>query len=481
MLVVMLGGCKDESNAGDAAAQEVAGEEAGASTQSADERDEIGSSASAADETSGETTSSAADGDPPDAGNTRSTETATDESAGIDDTATNATTADGGELPASQPRDAAAPHSGDPGDGGSDSGVLGRDSRDDASAPPDGRVPIRVDGVILIDDGEDGDNRTADGPFAGFWYTDDQRTQCVDDEMPRGDVNPVPESRGGPIFTMTSYEDEGVSPPPTETGDDNRYAMRFWGGDEYVYAAAMAVTLNEAEGAAEPIDLQAMGIDGLRFWARAAEVTTVSVGLSDPSSEPVGGLCVPQEYPECDPEGCYDHPATRINVDEQWRLFELPLAYFRREGWGTYVEGATVPFNLDPTAVYRLSFTNLLDAPFDLWIDDVAFTLQYARGPECALPPVTSITCNVLEPGDARLDDLCFEPSTWEGQWEPPPDADASEACPPPEIVLPSRPTRIGYDCIDIPVEICDGAGVEQSNGECCYRGIMQEVAVCCE
>jgi hypothetical protein len=252
--------------------------------------------------------------------------------------------------------------------------ACGATTRDDNSGSRD------IDGVALIDNGEDGNNTVLEDElkYVGYWYTYDDKMEC-DNDNPTGETMPLPAPSGGDEFTMTAYAAVGQMGPPEDVPPGNAYGIRLKGGGHNLWGAGVGVGLNNQSGALTPFDLTAAGVTGVRFWIKNAvpgSPIDVNVRISDKYSDPGQGLCIPRDEETCSTQGCHDSPtATVEGVTDEWTLKELPLSMFKREGWGLHEEGVTAPTDLDPTAAIQLQFAVPVADQFEIWIDNVGFIL----------------------------------------------------------------------------------------------------------
>lgn len=248
-----------------------------------------------------------------------------------------------------------------------------------------------IPGVVLIDDGEDKDNRTLQGrpDMQGFWYTFDDRCECDNPDPAQGTVEPLPEMLGGYPLQMTSYVAGGIPAAPLEgTQSDNHFGLQVTGGGHLLFGGGVGVALANFAGSPSSFDLAAMGWRSLRFQMRngltASSPQVVEVLITDSYSEPQGEKCIERpvtESPclgnygtECSPNGCFDAPRVTVTSTSEWQTFELPLTEFVREGIGLYEGDVVAPQSLDLTTAYQVQFRVPAGTPqFDLWIDNVGF------------------------------------------------------------------------------------------------------------
>lgn len=281
-----------------------------------------------------------------------------------------------------------------------------------------------IPGVVLIEDAEDGDAtlmQDAEAEILGYWYTYDDRQECVHPDFTSNPPNTVacgsescaasgddaktqpPTRPYGGDFTTAKYADHGETAPMPE-GDQksNEFGIRVTGGNNTYFGAGVGVALNNP-GTPAAYDLAAHGFTGIRFLAKSGtpgQALKLRVKIKDAFSEPLGGKCnVRQNVCDasgcqccdeagmnCDvnlPQGCHDDPiapAARTAATDTWQLYEIPFSEFVREDWGTHKAGQEPPSTaLDTTAAYQLQFQVQTDAtpattplaPFVLWIDNI--------------------------------------------------------------------------------------------------------------
>lgn len=189
-----------------------------------------------------------------------------------------------------------------------------------------------------IEDAEDGNNQvlTQDGRN-GYIYT------YVDSEG--SSVNPA----GGAVFTMTPGGANG-----------SQQALRIQGqlAKANVVYAAMGLNFTDPRG---PYD--ASKYKGISFFAKKGPGTAshVRVKLPDKNTDPEGGVC----------GACSNDFGMRLTLTEEWQRFIVPFSALRQEsGWGN-----PRPRTVESEAVFALQFqVNEKGRPFDVWIDDLAFT-----------------------------------------------------------------------------------------------------------
>lgn len=311
----------------------------------------------------------------------------------------------------------------------------------DATRAPEAETPARdleqALGVILIENGEDGDATLLpdeEVAIVGYWYSYDDRQECVHPDFgdmltapcgseacaaSGGDTPTDPPTRPyGGDFTTKKYADAStVAAPPEGEQKANEGGIRLTGGGETYFGAGVGVALNNP-GTLQPYDLTAKGFTGIRFVAKSGDGNPIKlrVKIKDAFSEPAGGNCDVRQNvcgaagcECCDeagttcednlPQGCHDDPmapaADTAVTSGEWKLFEIPFSAFVREGWGTHEKGMAPPSSaLDPTQAYQVQFQVQTDAtpatmplaPFDLWLDNIGFMTGEPAPPPTGTP-----------------------------------------------------------------------------------------------
>jgi endoglucanase len=113
---------------------------------------------------------------------------------------------------------------------------------------------------------------------------------------------------------------------------------------------------------------------GISFYARRSAGTSarVRVSVSDWNTDSDGGVCTK----------CFNYFGQEIELSETWTRYTLPFESLRQlPGWGV-----PRPRQIDPSRIFQMMF-GVLDrgAPFDVWLDDVAFM---ERTPPPSAPPL---------------------------------------------------------------------------------------------
>ena len=101
---------------------------------------------------------------------------------------------------------------------------------------------------------------------------------------------------------------------------------------------------------------------GISFYARRSPGTAarMRVSITDWNTDPDGGVCTE----------CFNHFGQEIVLSEAWTLYTLPFESLRQQPrWG-----APRPRQIDSSRIFFIVF-GMFDrsAPFDVWIDDLAF------------------------------------------------------------------------------------------------------------
>jgi endoglucanase len=177
----------------------------------------------------------------------------------------------------------------------------------------------------------------------------------------------VQDGRAGYVYTYSDPEGSTITPvggsqfsmsPGGANG--SQYALRMNGqlaSADVVYAA-MGMNFADPKG---PYD--ASKYQGLSFFAKKGPGSTskVRVKLPDKNTDPDGGVC----------GACSNDFGMSITVTEEWQRFIVPFGSLRQEsGWGN-----PRPRSVAVDALFAVQFAvNEKGKPFDIWVDDVAFT-----------------------------------------------------------------------------------------------------------
>ncbi len=120
---------------------------------------------------------------------------------------------------------------------------------------------------------------------------------------------------------------------------------------------------------------------GVTFFARRSPGTSarVRVHFPDWNTDPDGAIC----------RDCFNDFGADITVTEQWTQYSLRFESLEQlQGWGT-----PRPQRIDSSRLFGIQF-RVMDrgAPFDIWIDDVAFIESAPQPPttQAAAAPVSA-------------------------------------------------------------------------------------------
>lgn len=177
----------------------------------------------------------------------------------------------------------------------------------------------------------------------------------------------VQDGRSGYIYTYVDPEGSSIDPPGgapfvmTPGGaNGSQFALRINGqlATASVVYAAMGMNFVDPKG---PYD--ASKYQGISFLAKKGPGSTgkVRVKFPDRNTDPDGGVC----------GACSNDFGMPLTLSEEWQQFIVPFSALRQEpGWGN-----PRPRSLETEAVYAVQFqVNEKGKPFDIWVDDLAFT-----------------------------------------------------------------------------------------------------------
>jgi len=273
--------------------------------------------------------------------------------------------------------------------GGSSGGTMDDASlgTSDVSMSPDGtiRPGVGTDGALdapgsfadaLADGGapaEVGDARAivdvTDAPVP---------TESLIDDMEDGDEGIlIAAGRRGPWFVLNDGTPGAVQTPavamqftmtaiPGARGAST-YAAHTAGQGFMTYSAVFGFWLNKL-GSAFKQQYDASAYTGVTFWARlgasdsAALSRAIRVILPDHDTDPDGQVCTDAAA------GCFDHFGKNITLTPDWVKYTIRFSELQQSGFGF------APPGFDAAHMYGVEFSFPLAAPFDCWIDDIAFT-----------------------------------------------------------------------------------------------------------
>lgn len=193
----------------------------------------------------------------------------------------------------------------------------------------------------VFDDGEDNNNQVlVQEGRGGYWYT------YVDDT---GSTIDPPAGATGGIFSFAAGGYKGSA-----------YAARMKGNisNGSVVFAGMGANFTDPKG---PYDASKYG--GISFWAKRSPGTTPKVRfkIPDVATDPDGGVC----------SACYNDFGIELKLTEEWTQYIIPFTALKQErGWG-----APHPRLIDSSQIFAAQFqVNDKGKPYDIWVDDLAFT-----------------------------------------------------------------------------------------------------------
>jgi len=180
----------------------------------------------------------------------------------------------------------------------------------------------------------------------------------------------VQEGRGGYWYTYADSDGSTIDPPPGATGgifsfapggyNGSAYAARMKGSVSHANVVYAAMGANFTDPRA-PYDASKYG--GISFWAKRAPGTTAKVRfkIPDAATDPDGGMCT----------ACYNDFGINLTLTEEWQHYTVPFSALKQErGWGS-----PHPKSIDASQIFAFHFqVNDKGKPFDIWVDDIAFT-----------------------------------------------------------------------------------------------------------
>lgn len=177
----------------------------------------------------------------------------------------------------------------------------------------------------------------------------------------------VQDGRSGYIYTYVDPEGSSIDPPgggqfvmSPGGANGSQYALRINGqiANAPVVYAAMGMNFVDPKG---PYD--ASKYQGISFYAKKGPGSSskVRIKMPDKNTDPDGGVC----------GACSNDFGMPLTLTEEWQKFIVPFSALRQEsGWGN-----PRPRSLAAEAVYAVQFqVNEKGKPFDIWVDDLAFT-----------------------------------------------------------------------------------------------------------
>lgn len=136
---------------------------------------------------------------------------------------------------------------------------------------------------------------------------------------------------------------------------------------------------------------------GVRLRARGQGRVRLTLGDMENTPTSLGGTCKRAE------ESCYDRPGRWLNLEADWRTFEVPFCAMKPEGWSGVVEG------IDPASLVEVQFLLRDTEGTEVWLDDLTFYRRDADAPapSCDMPcPMDAVPSSAIiapEQSDAPL------------------------------------------------------------------------------
>jgi endoglucanase len=197
-----------------------------------------------------------------------------------------------------------------------------------------GSVSAAADG--LVDDFEDGNNRSAEvAGRGGWWYT--AADNAGSSISPQGNFTP---SDGG----------AGGSKKAAHVSGKTAAEQAAWG-------AVFGVGLVQDNGLYD-----ASKYAGVSFWAKASDKSgkTLRFKISDVSTHPAGNRCKEASG------GCWNHFGTEVSVTTEWKEYTIRFADLRQEeGWGDH------PPSLSVNQLISFDWSLPRGQEFDVWVDEI--------------------------------------------------------------------------------------------------------------
>lgn len=226
-------------------------------------------------------------------------------------------------------------------------------------------APIRANGESpLIDDFESEPGRIlANDGRAGFWFNYDDST------------------RG-------KYQREEVD--LTAFGGRGR-ALHVAASDFNKWGSGFGVNLHPDSTTSRLCPYDASVYSGIRIRARGRGRLRVMLADATNMLPAWGGTCTRP------PDRCHDRPGAWLELEEQWKTYDLPFCAFAPEGWGGSLQG------VDPSRIFGLHFRIGKRENVEAWLDDVGFFRAAPGLPE----PKCSPACPLEGvPRTARIEPL---------------------------------------------------------------------------
>lgn len=180
------------------------------------------------------------------------------------------------------------------------------------------------------------------------------------DDMEDGDINILNLSgRSGSWYTFsdkTGNQALIVALLNPMRGASTR-AMETSGQGFVTWGAGMGFSLNQGGATISPYD--ASSFQGVRFFGRSSKgAALITIQIPTTQTDPKGGIC--------SGDGCYHNFAVQRMFTGEWTDFVIYFSEFEQD---LKVTTTTI----DRAHLYAVEFLSQPNAPFDFFIDDVAF------------------------------------------------------------------------------------------------------------
>ena len=189
----------------------------------------------------------------------------------------------------------------------------------------------------------------------------------IDDGEDNNNQVLVQDGRSGYVYTYVDPSGSSIDPAAGAQfamspggANGSQYALHIGGqiANANLVYAALGMNLTDPKG---PYD--ASKYKGISFFAKKGPGSTgkVRIKMPDKNTDPDGGVC----------GACANDFGFALTLSEQWQKYIVPFSALRQEsGWGN-----PRPRSVASEAIYAIQFqVNDKGRPFDIWIDDLAFT-----------------------------------------------------------------------------------------------------------
>lgn len=167
------------------------------------------------------------------------------------------------------------------------------------------------------------------------------------------------------------------------------HALHVVGSGFKRWGASVAVSFHPATTAQVGCAYDASVYAGIRLRARGRGRLRVMLADAQSTAPEMGGTC-PRPG-----QRCYDRPGVWLDLDEQWRVYELPFSAFVPEGWGGAMSG------VDAQRLFGMHFRIRVHESVEAWLDDVAFYRASSGAAKPSGPPACPLAA---VPRTARIE-----------------------------------------------------------------------------